>query len=325
MSNINLGIDISKLELSVALLKDSKTIKTKVKNNKSGFKKLQDFLSRHKAKTAKICMEATGHYGFAVADFLYEKGYAVYVINPFCIKAFGNTQLSRNKTDEADAVIIGQYIKQNKAVLYRPAPKIIRKLRELDKCLSVMKANRAQLKTRIADNDHLPEEVVNSWKKLIQYFSEEIKDVEKKLKQLVDSNTTLKKHYENLQTIPGISSITAITILALVPDISTFINARQLAAFAGLTPQQRSSGTSVRAKTRISKIGSTRLRKAVFFPAMVAKKYNPIIKDFCDNLKKKSKCKMVIIGAAMRKIMHIIFAVLKYKIPFNPQIKSHIN
>ena len=111
-----------------------------------------------------------------------------------------------------------------------------------------------------------------------------------------------------------------ITVLALVPDISSFTGARQLAAFAGLTPKQKSSGTSLKGKTRISKIGSTRLRKTVFFPAMVAKKHNPIVKTFCDNLKKKSKAKMVIICAAMRKLMYIIFAILKHKVAFNPNI-----
>ena len=219
MSNTTLGIDVSKLELSIALLKGNKAIKAKLKNDESGFKKLQHLLSKHKASDAKICMEATGHYGFAVADFFYNKGYTVYVINPFCIKAFGNTQLSRNKTDEADAVIIAQYIRQNEAILYRPPSKIIRKLRELDKCLESMKANRAQIKTRIADGDYLPKDVINCWKALIESFNKKIKDIEKKLKQLIDSDTTLKKHFQNLLTIPGINSTTAITILALVPDI----------------------------------------------------------------------------------------------------------
>ena len=67
-------------------------------------------------------------------------------------------------------------------------------------------------------------------------------------------------------------------------------------------------------------MGSPRLRKAIFFPAITARHHNPIIKQFCDNLQNRSKSKMVIIGAAMRKLMHIIFAVLKHKVAFNPEI-----
>ncbi len=322
MSNITLGIDVSKLELSVALLKDKKVIKSKFSNDKFGFKKLHQWLRKYNAIDIKLCMEATGHYCFAVANFLYHKGYETYVINPFCIKAFGHSQLSRNKTDEADAVVIAEYIAKNEARPYKPASKTICKMRNLDKCLEAMKANRSQVKTRLADTDHLPKEVITAWKDIVKSLDKQIKKIELDLQKLINSDSKLKQDYENLQTIPGISSTTAVTVLALVPDISDFTGARQLAAFAGLTPRQRSSGTSLRGKTRLSKIGSSRLRKAVFFPAMVAKKHNPIIKDFCDNLKKKSKAKMVVIGAAMRKLIHIIFAILKHKVAFDPNINS---
>ena len=80
MSSITLGIDVSKLELSVALLKEKKLMKAKFSNDNSGFKKLNQWLSKNKAKDAKICMEATGHYSVAVANFFYQKGYKTYVI-----------------------------------------------------------------------------------------------------------------------------------------------------------------------------------------------------------------------------------------------------
>ena len=139
---------------------------------------------------------------------------------------------------------------------------------------------------------------------------------------LIASDKGLKEDYKNLQTIPGISKTTAMTIVSLVPDISTFDNARQLAAYAGLTPRHRSSGTSLRGKTILSKIGSERLRKALFFPAMSAKRYNVIVKDFSDKLLQRSKSPMVVGVAAMRKLIHIVYAVLKHKCTFNPDINT---
>jgi len=322
MSNTTLGIDISKLELSVALLKDKKSIKAKFTNDNSGFKKLYKWLCKNNAESIKVCMEATGHYCFGVSDFLYNKGYEVYVMNPFCIKSFANGQLSRNKTDEADAVMIADYINKNDARPYKPVSEIIRKIRGLDSCLDAMKAHRAQIKTRLADADYLPKEVVVEWESVVNHLDKGIKKIELNLQSLVKSDEELNQHYTNLQTIPGIGATTAITIIALVPDISGFVSARQLAAFVGVTPQQRLSGTSLKGRTRLSKIGSARLRKAIFFPAISARHHNPIVKQFCDNLKDRSKCKMVVIGAAMRKLMHIVFAVLKHKVAFNPEINE---
>ena len=166
----------------------------------------------------------------------------------------------------------------------------------------------------------LPKAVVKTWKKLEKDIEQQIKNIETAIENLIKSDDDLNQNYENLQTIPGISKTTATAILAEIPDISEFKNARQLAAFAGLTPRQKQSGSSVKAKTRLSKLGSAKLRKAIFFPAIVAKNHNPIIKTFCLNLKKRSKSNMVIVGAAMRKLMHIIYAILKHKTIFNPNI-----
>ena len=210
MSNISLGIDVSKLELSVALLKGKKPIKRKFPNNKSGFKELHQWLQKNNTKDIKICIEATGHYSFGIANFLYHKGYNTYVINPFCIKSFGHSKLSRNKTDEADAVIIAEYIAKNEPRAYKPISKTICKIRELDKCLETLKLNRAQIKIRIIDTDHLPKEVVNAWEAVAESLDKQIKNIELELQTLINSNSKLNQDFENLKTIPGISSTTAI-------------------------------------------------------------------------------------------------------------------
>ena len=109
---------------------------------------------------------------------------------------------------------------------------------------------------------------------------------------------------------------TAITLLAEIPDIDSFKNSRQLIAFAGLVPSQKFSGSSIKGRSKLSKMGSGHLRKALFFPAIVAKKCNPIIRDFCKRLEQKKKHSFVIIGAAMHKLLSIVFAVLKNNTQF---------
>ena len=97
-----------------------------------------------------------------------------------------------------------------------------------------------------------------------------------------------------------------------------------MAAYAGTIPQNITSGSSVYAKPRLSKSGSQTLRKALFFPAIVAKNHNPIIISFCQRLKERGKHNMAIVGAAMRKLLHIVFGVLSSKKAFDPDhIKNY--
>ena len=323
MSRSTIGIDVSKKEIAVALLQDKKFSKHIFSNDYSGFKKLLHWLKQNNAGKVKACMEATGIYGSKLADFLYENEHEVYVVNPLCIHAFAKSKLSKNKTDEADAAIIAEYITKMEAKPYKPSKKSSHELKYLYRCLEDLKLQHTQVNNHLESKAILPKTVVKTWKKLGKDVEQQIKNIETAIESLIKSDDDLNQNYENLQTIPGISRTTATAILAETPDISEFTNARQFAAFAGLTPKQRQSGTSVKGKTRLSKLGSTKLRRAIFFPAIVAKKHNPIIKEFCLNLKKRSKNKMVIVGAAMRKLMHIIYAILKHKTVFNPNIHTN--
>ena len=121
-----------------------------------------------------------------------------------------------------------------------------------------------------------------------------------------------------LCSIPGIGKVTARKILAELPDVACFKSARQAAAYAGLSPRRHESGKTVHRKGRLSKVGNAGLRKALYMPALVAIKHNPVIQAFAHRLRANGKCENVIIGAAMRKLLHIAFAVLKHNKPFDP-------
>ena len=320
MSKSILGIDVSKKELMLALLLDDNSIhKKKFSNDQQGFKEILKWLKSRKIEQVKACMEATGDYGTKLADFLYDKGHEVNIINPACIKAFGNSKLVRTKTDEIDAVIIAEYGKKSNLVPYKPKSPELKELKYLYRCLNDLKKQNVEVINHLENKDSLPKSVCNLWKRLSKNLQKEIKIVETGIEELLAKHSDIKQQYEKLQTIPGIAKTTAIAILAESPDLSQFANARQYAAYAGLVPKHRSSGSSVRGKARLSKLGSSKLRKAVYFPAIVAKNHNPIMQAFSAKLKRKGKHTMVIIGAIMRKLLHIIFGVLKHNKSFEPE------
>jgi transposase len=128
----------------------------------------------------------------------------------------------------------------------------------------------------------------------------------------------LKEQSELLQTIPGIGKRTAHLLLAEI-EFKRYDSARQIAAQAGVTPRWRQSGTSLK-QTALSKLGNARLRKALYFPAIVARQHNEIIREFASRLKKRGKTPMQIVCAAMRKLLHIAFGVLKHKRAFDSSL-----
>ncbi len=130
----------------------------------------------------------------------------------------------------------------------------------------------------------------------------------------------MKQQHELLDSIPGIAATTAALLLAEVPDLKRYRNARQLAAFAGLVPRERQSGSSVRGRVRLSKIGNARLRRALYFPAITALRCSPFFQEWAEGLRQRGKSKMSVIGAVMRKLIHIAYGVLKSGRPFDPKL-----
>jgi transposase len=316
MSKIILGVDISKKHFDVSLFMDNKHKNKKFSNDKSGFKSLEYWIEKYNIEKIHVCLESTGFYGESLAEFLHKDGYKVSIVNPSCIKSYARSKLCRHKTDKIDAQLIAEYCDKYTPDFWQPLPEESKEVRELVRCIDALKLQHNQITNQLERNSSQSEAVSKVWEELKLKIEEKIQALYKEIDVVLGKNDILNKSYINLQTIPGIGKTTAMTLLAEIPDINTFKNARQLAAYAGLTPSQRFSGSSIKGKPRLSKIGSRRLRKALFFPSLVAKKHNSVIKNFCKNLEKKGKHAFAIVGAAMRKLLHIVFGVLKNKEAF---------
>ena len=228
------------------------------------------------------------------------------------------SKLSRHKTDKIDSMIIAEYASKNDLPQYVPKSSDLQELQNLYRCLQNLKEQHKQSQNYLENKDHLSSAICFSYKRLAQNITKEIKKIELEIDNIIVNNCEIQNKMDNIQTIPGIGKLTAVAILSETPDFSSFANARELAAYAGLTPKHKMSGTSVKGKSRISKIGSSRLRKALYFPAIVAKNHNPIFSKFSQRLASKGKPTKVIIVAIMRKLLHLVFGVVKHNTHFNP-------
>jgi transposase len=318
--NTYLGIDISKKFFDVTLLISDKPVSKKFSNNDRGFKDLVIWLDKQSINDLHACLEATGFYGEALAEFLFERKYSVSIVNPLCIKHYAQSRLKRHKTDKIDSVLIAEYCKIHKPALWKMPSADLKKLRELSRCLEDLKVQLGQVNNHLERKLKSSKIVTTTWTELKTKIENQIKKIYVEIDNLFKSNEDLGTKCKNLKTIPGIGKKTAITLLAEIPDIDSFKNSRQLVAFAGLVPSQKFSGSSVKGRSKLSKMGSLHLRKALFFPAIVARKFNSIIKDFCKRLEQKRKHSFVIIGAAMHKLLSIVFAVLKNNTEFKENV-----
>lgn len=317
-----LGIDISKDSFHLELSINDKLRHRKFANRKEGFGELHVWLVKHKATQVHACLEATGPYSEALAIYLHEQGHTVSVVNPVQIKAFGQSELLRNKDDRPDAGLIRRFCEKQRPAPWTPPPVHLRELQALTRHLENLIETRQQQINRLDTTN--TKQVAKSLRKLVAHLEAEIKRTEQQIDDHVDRHPDLKLQSELLDSIPGVGKRTAAKLLAEIPDITQYKSARQVAAYAGLTPRNNRSGT-IRGKTRLSKTGNARIRKALFFPALAAKRHNPIVRAFCERLARHGKNKMQVVGAAMRKLIHIVFGVLKSGRVFDPNHEAMAN
>lgn len=313
---VYVGIDVSKDSLDIGVLEAARREHARFRNDSDGFVKLGRFLKKQH-KVAQVCLEATGHYGEGVAEFLHQAGYRVSVVNPARIKGYAESQLSRNKTDKLDAYLIADFCRTQQPDVWSPPPAEIRKLLALVRHLEDLENARSQVTNRLNAAQSTPPVAAHLLAQLT-LLREQITQTKKAIADHIDQHPTLKKQRELLASIPGIGDLTAGKLLAEFRAISDFANVRQLVAFAGLNPRQHVSGSSVHKASRISKTGRASLRAALYLPAVVAKRHNPILAAFAARLQARGISGKQLIVALMRKLLHLIYGVLKSGRPFDP-------
>ena len=312
-----LGVDIAKDKFDALLLLNEQQHRRTFHNTLAGWKQLVRWLQRLKVATVHACMEATGRLWEGLAIHLQENGHEVSVVNPVRIKRYAQSRMARNKNDEVDALLVALFCREQQPLLWKAPSAERRQLQDLSRLLFSRKQQLQQEKNRLKSGVQTSP-VVREIKTLIQNLNQAIRRLELEIKTLLAQTTELKEKAALLKSIPGISDRTAAVILAELPAVEDFDRAAQVAAYAGLSPAQRQSGTSLRGKTRLCKTGNWRLRQALYLPAVVASGCNPLLKTRAERLRASGKTKMCVVGAIMHHLLRLAYGVLKHKQPFNP-------
>jgi transposase len=314
-TEIMVGVDIAKKKFDVARLQDG-TYRHKVfANTTDGYIAFLAWLAGFGPEPVRVVMEATGVYSVPLAEFLTDQDVWVSVVNPAKIKAFAQSELSRAKTDQADAKLIARYAQERKPSRWNPPPPVIRDvnalLRRVEQLLQMRQMERNRLDTAT------PTTRV-SIQTLLHTVQQEIDATRALIRQKIDDDPELSARRALLDSIPGLGEATIAHLLVLFSHHYGFQSAKQVVAFIGLAPNPYQSGQVIR--TRLSKVGDALLRKILYMPALTARTYNPAIRAFCERLKAQGKNGKAIVCAAMRKLIHIAFGVLKSGRPFDPNI-----
>jgi transposase len=319
MHPFHLGIDVAKAKLDCALrLTDGKIRHKVVENSSAGFQALRTWLDKQDAHSLHVCMEATGTYWEAVAEFLADlPAVTVSVVNPAQIKAFATSLLVRTKTDKVDAKLIAQFCCERCPDPWQAPAPAERTLRALVLRLDALHAMHTQESNRLAVARPAVQAGIVTH---LEWLDREIERLIQAIRDHIDDDPSLKDKRRLLDSVPGLGERTIAVLLAFYGSPGRFDNARQAVAFAGLDPRQHESGSSVKGKVRISKVGHAFLRKALYMPAMVALYRTHWGKRFRQRLAASGKPPMLIIGAMMRKLIHVAFGILKSGKAFDPAL-----
>ena len=313
----SLGIDIAKDKVDVCLLdEEGQAGHETFANSKSGINKLQRWLKQHGAQRAHVCLEATGIYGDLVAQTLHQRGYTVSVVNPARIKAYAASQMQRNKTDTLDAGLIANYCRTQQPPAWTPLPSALKELQALVRHLDDLKQEKQRARNRLAAQN-TSQAVARQLRAQITFLEKQMAQTEQLIRDHIDQYPDLKRQRDLLTSIPGMGDVTACHLIAELGDMGRFDHVREVVAFIGLNPRQHQSGKK-RTTHGISRMGRASLRAALYMPAVVAKRCNPLLKIWAEQLSQRGLTGKQVIVAVMRKLVHLAYGILKSGRAFDP-------
>lgn len=310
------GVDISKDVFDVY---GSESGHSKFKNNEDGFVLFVGSLPTG----ALVVMEATGYYHYRLAQFLFKSGISVCVVNPLSVKRFIQMKLAKVKTDRSDAKAICEYGQKNDLPLYTALTDVQSESLQLFRLLDSYLKKRTQTKNKKHGEEVLgipSRYVYKSLQRDLKHLDREIKGIETRLLELVKQD----QHHQLtlLKSIPGMGEKTALFLIVATDGFSKFETASQLCSYVGITPTIRESGSSVKGRSRISKVGNKKLRNLLFLCAFSACKHNKACKELYERIVAKGKSKKLALIAVANKLLKQAFAIAKSGLPYD---ENHVS
>jgi transposase len=267
-------------------------------------------------------MESTGSYHQQLAHYLNDKQVKVSVVNPLVVKRFIQMKLQHNKTDKSDAKMIALYAQEQPLKVWVPDPEYIEECKVLNTCIALYFKQSTALKNKLHSL-----ESKGSKGLVLQSLKRQIKQLQKEIRLLESQTESLIKEHEsemltNISSISGIGKKTAMMLISNTYAFKTFDNYKQVSAYFGLSPIERTSGSSIRGRSRISKKGNPAVRNHLFMCSFTACEYNPQCKALYERIVAKGKSKKLALIAVCNKLLKQSFAIAKSGIPYDPEYKS---
>lgn len=314
------GIDVSAKTLQVAMDGSDGVRDLEFSNDADGHKKLCKVLTK-KGVSVRVCLEATGNYSLDVAIALTAtKGVEVMIVNPRSARHFADAQLRRAKTDRVDARALLDYAQRMDFIVWKRPSQERMHLRQYARRIAALIEDTTAEKNRLVASEatgETPPLILRDIKRGMQQLESRVGELEAAALELIDSAPDLKRLVGFATSIKGIAERSAIRILGELLLLPADMSPREIVAHAGLDPRPRQSGAKD-AKRQISRVGNTRLRAALFLPAMVAARYEPAVREVYERLVARNKLKMVATVAIMRRLLVALWVMILREQPFDP-------
>lgn len=316
------GVDISKACFDFYLRDaNGKKGKGKVSNDKQGF---QQFLKMIPSDCL-VVMEASGPYYYQLACFLHEKGIKVAVVNPLVIRRFMQMQLQRTKTDRADAKSIASYGAKMELKAWQPLKGNYLKTKQWyairKQLLKHLHATTLQMEAFLTTGK-MDGKIKATLDTEIKQLNKKINSVEKQMNELIEEENSALK--EQLESIPGIGPKTSLLLIVALRGFEGFDNYKQVISYLGLSPRIYESGSSIRGRAKICKMGMSEVRKCLYMAARSAKLYNQSCKELYERLRVKGKAHRQAMIAVVNKLLKQAFAIVEtgtlYEKDYQPKL-----
>lgn len=315
MNTPTLGIDMAKRTFTAALwFGPDRFLTAEFDNHSGGFRRLRTWLKAHGAGALRVAVESTSTYAEALVEWLHAQGHAVFLLNPERVAHYARACGRRNKTDPADAITIATFIAHHEATPWQPPPPEQKDLRSLTRTraqvVATVKILTVQLQTTAGPaRAHL--------QGLLQAARGTLAAIRREIVAHLQQHPVLGQSVRRLMTCDGVGLVTAAIAVAELPTITPQSDVRALAAWTGVTPRRWQSGPR-EWTTRLSRKGNVYLREALFMPALVARRRNPLLRDFAQRLKDRGKSNGEILGAVSHKMLRILVGLLRTNTDFDP-------
>lgn len=338
MKKLFVGIDFSKEKIDVAIIfaegltETSMRVSNEFKNSVSGYKQLVKWVEESSNGTEPslwlFCGENTGDYSKPLCNFLYGRGFDMWLENAKSIKDASG--IRRLKSDRADANMIAEYAMRNydKAIIYEPLSESLSQLRELFLYRQMVVRHRCSFQVRRGEKRLNMEKspvktmISQSGRHIVTELNKEIEKIDKRIAELIDSDDELAQVFNIVTSIPGIGTQNAVCLMVYTDNFRRFnFDSRKIACYYGIAPFGRDSGTSVHTDPHVHYMANRQIKAMLSQAALSAARFNPVIASYYSRLIAKGKKRQIVLNNVKNKLVHIVTAMVRNKQLFDKDYK----